>query len=63
MRARSNAVGGHTVDAAEIALVSHGNAQVVDIAAKTVMLHALVHTALPSRSDLFFGEYSTAHRN
>ena len=63
VRTRRHAVGGHAVDATEIALVSNGDAQVVDVTAKTVMLHALVHAALPSRGDLFFGEYSTAHGN
>ena len=45
-----HAIGRHAVNAAEIALVGNGNAQVVDIATKTVMLHVPVHAALPSRS-------------
>ena len=61
--ARRYAVDGHAIDATEIALVGNGNAQVVDVAAKTVMLQALVHAILPSRRPLFFREYSTAHRN
>ena len=63
VRAGRHAIGRHAVNAAEIALVGNGNAQVVDIAAKTVMLQALVHAILPSRRPLFFREYSTAHGN
>ena len=60
VRAGCHAIGRHAVNAAEIALVGNGNAQVVDIATKAVMLHVPVHAALPSRRSLFFGEYSTA---
>lgn len=60
VRAGCHAIGRHAVNAAEIALVGNGNAQVVDIAAKAVMLHVPVHAALPSRWSLFFREYSTA---
>ena len=59
MRTGRHAVGRHAIDAAEIALVGNGNAQVVDIAAKAIMLHEPVHAALPSCSDLFFGKHNT----
>ena len=58
-----HAIGRHAIDAAEIALVGHGNAQVVDIAAKAVMLHVPVHAALPSRGVLFFGKHNTPREN
>ena len=58
-----HAIGRHAIDAAEIALVGNGNAQVVDVAAKTVMLHMPVHAALPSRGVLFFGKHNTPREN
>lgn len=58
-----HAIGRHAVNAAEIALVGNGDAQVVDIAAKTVMLHVPVHAALPSRGVLFFGKHNTPREN
>ena len=58
-----HAIGRHAVNAAEIALVGNGNAQVVDIAAKAVMLHVPVHAALPSRGVLFFGKHNTPREN
>ena len=65
VRAGRHAIGRHAVNAAEIALVGNGNAQVVDIAAKAVMLHAPVHVhvALPSRGVLFFGKHNTPREN
>ena len=63
MRAGRHAIGRHAIDAAEIALVGDGNAQVVDIAAKAVMLHAPVHAVLPSRGVLFFGKHNTPREN
>ena len=63
MRAGRHAIGRHAVNAAEIALVGNGNAQVVDIAAKAVMLHVPVHAALPSRGVLFFGKHNTPREN
>ena len=63
VRAGRHAIGRHAVNAAEIALVGNGNAQVVDIAAKTVMLHVPVHAALPSRGVLFFGKHNTPREN
>ena len=58
-----HAIGRHAIDAAEIALVGNGNAQVVDIAAKAVMLHVPVHAALLSRGVLFFGKHNTPREN
>ena len=58
-----HAIGRHAVNAAEIALVGNGNAQVVDVAAKTVMLYAVAHAALPSRGVLFFGKHNTPREN
>ena len=58
-----HAIGRHAIDASEIALVGNGNAQVVDIAAKAVMLHVPVHAALPSRGVLFFGKHNTPREN
>jgi len=63
VRAGRYAIGRHAVNAAEIALVGNGNAQVVDIATKAVMLHAPVHAALPSRGVLFFGKHNTPREN
>ena len=63
VRTGRHAIGRHAVNAAEIALVGNGNAQVVDIAAKAVMLHAPVHAALPSRGVLFFGKHNTPREN
>ena len=63
VRAGCHAIGRHAVNAAEIALVGNGNAQVVDIAAKAVMLHVPVHAALPSRGVLFFGKHNTPREN
>ncbi len=63
VREGRHAVRGHAVDAAEVALVGNGNAQVVDIAAKAVMLHAPVHAALPSRGVLFFRKHNTPREN
>ena len=63
VRAGRHAIGRHAIDAAEITLVGNGNAQVVDIAAKAVMLHVPVHAALPSRGVLFFGKHNTPREN
>ena len=63
VRAGCHAIGRHAVNATEIALVGNGNAQVVDIAAKAVMLHVPVHAALPSRGVLFFGKHNTPRAN
>ena len=63
VRAGRHAIGRHAIDTAEIALVGNGNAQVVDIAAKAVMLHVPVHAALPSRGVLFFGKHNTPREN
>ena len=63
VRAGCHAIGRHAVNAAEIALVGNGNAQVVDVAAKTVMLHVPVHAALPSRGVLFFRKHNTPREN
>ena len=63
MRTGRHAIGRHAVNAAEIALVGNGNAQVVDIATKTVMLYVPVHVALPSRGVLFFGKHNTPREN
>ena len=63
MRAGRHAIGRHAVNAAEIALVGNGNAQVVNVAAKAVMLHVPVHAALPSRGVLFFGKHNTPREN
>ena len=63
VRTGRHAIGRHAVNAAEVALVGNGNAQVVDIAAKAVMLHAPVHAAFPSRGVLFFGKHNTPREN